>query len=131
LKIFAGRSSVMVTGSGPQENVMTPPFATAAMNASAVQLAAVPLPTTVVGADESSAAASAGTSQCPSGFPAGGPSFGFVFGFPPLPPPVVALGLLEELLVSFDVLPQPHPRAASATKKRGSIRRIVVLHLRS
>ena len=39
----------MVTGSGPQSKVMTPPVATAATNASPVQLAGVPVPTTVVG----------------------------------------------------------------------------------
>ena len=81
LKIFAVSSSVMVTGSGPQSNVMTPPCATAATNASPVQLAAVPVPTTVVGLDTSSGCASAGTAQWPSGLPAGGPSSGLVFGF--------------------------------------------------
>jgi hypothetical protein len=33
----------------PQSNVMTPPFVTAALSAPNVQLAAVPVPTTVVG----------------------------------------------------------------------------------
>jgi hypothetical protein len=76
---------VIFTGALPQENVITPPFATAATKAADVQLSGVPVPTTVVGFDVSSAAASAGTLQWPSGFPAAGPSDGFVFGFPPLP----------------------------------------------
>jgi hypothetical protein len=37
---------VMVTGFGPQLNVMTPPAATAATTAADVQLAGVPLPIT-------------------------------------------------------------------------------------
>jgi len=82
LKTFAVESRTIVAGSGPQSNVMTPPFATAATNESPVQLAAVPVPTTVVGADTSSASASAGMSAWPSGQPAGGPSCGFV-GVPP------------------------------------------------
>ena len=43
-----------MTGSGPQSKVMMPPWATASMNASEVQLAGVPVPTTVVGLDTSS-----------------------------------------------------------------------------
>src|SRR3954452_15416302 len=43
----------MVTGAAPQSNVMTPAFATAAFRALNVQLAAVPVPTTVVGCDTS------------------------------------------------------------------------------
>src|SRR5262245_14864739 len=61
---------------------MTPPFATAATNASAVQLAGSPLPTTVRGFEMSSACASAGTTHLPSGLPAAGPSSGFVGGPP-------------------------------------------------
>ena len=37
---------VIVTGSGPQLNVMTPPAATAVTTAADVQLAGVPSPTT-------------------------------------------------------------------------------------
>ena len=40
-------ATVIVTGSGPQSKVITPPAATAARNAASVQLAAVPVPTTV------------------------------------------------------------------------------------
>src|SRR4051812_14038298 len=57
----------MVSGLAPQANVMTPPLATAATNALAVQLAGVPLPTTVVGCDTSSSAASAEIAQPPPG----------------------------------------------------------------
>src|SRR5690242_17203192 len=77
LNTLAVSSRVIVTGSGPQSNVTTPPFATASTTAAEVQLSGVPVPTTVVGLDTSSAAASAGTSQLPSGLPAGGPSSGF------------------------------------------------------
>ncbi len=82
LKIFAVRSRVMVTGSGPQSNVMTPPWATAWTKASPVQLAGVPVPTTVVGRETSARPASAGTEHVASAFglPAGGPSLGFVSG---------------------------------------------------
>jgi hypothetical protein len=80
LKTFAVDVSVIVTGSGPQSNVMTPPFATAATNASPVHVAGVPLPTTVVGCETSSASPAAGTVSMPSGLPAGGPSSGFVAG---------------------------------------------------
>ena len=67
LKTFAVDVRTIVTGSGPQSKVMTPPFATAATNASPVQLAGVPVPTTVVGDDTSSAWPSAGTAAWPSG----------------------------------------------------------------
>jgi hypothetical protein len=62
LNTFAVCVRTIVTGSGPQSKVITPPFATAATKASPVQLAAVPVPTTVVGFDTSSARPSAGTS---------------------------------------------------------------------
>jgi hypothetical protein len=95
----------MVVGSGPHLKVITPPFATAATNASPVQLAGEPVPITVVGFDTSSACASGGTTALPSGFPAGGPSCGFVGGVvvPPLvvapevPPPLVPPPLVPEL----------------------------------
>ena len=70
--ILAGRVRVIVTGSGPQLKVMTPPLATPATTASPVQLAAVPLPMTVRGCDVSSVPASAGTAQLPGGLPAAG-----------------------------------------------------------
>jgi hypothetical protein len=66
----------MVTGRGPQLNVMMPPFATAATTAEDVQLAAVPLPTTRVGRRVSTARASAGTGAPPPGFPAAGARVG-------------------------------------------------------
>jgi hypothetical protein len=53
-------------GAGPQSKVMTPPLATAATNASPVQLAGVPVPITVVGDEASSACASGGIVACPS-----------------------------------------------------------------
>jgi hypothetical protein len=73
-----------VTGSGPQLNVMTPPFATAATTASPVQVAAAPVPMTVVGFDASSACPAGGTGALAPGLPAGGP-----------PPPLDALPLEE------------------------------------
>src|SRR5580704_10458208 len=78
LKIFAVSSRTMVTGSGPQSKVTTPPAATAATTAAEVQLAGVPSPTTVVGFETSSASASGGMGHVPAGLPAGGPSAGLV-----------------------------------------------------
>jgi hypothetical protein len=74
LNTFAVDVSTTVAGLGPQSNVMMPPFATAATTASPVQLAGVPVPTTVVGTETSSAWPSFGTTAWPSGLPAGGPS---------------------------------------------------------
>jgi precorrin-6B methylase 1 len=51
----------MVIGAGPQEKVMMPPAATAAITAAEVQLAGVPLPMTRVGRLVSTARASTGT----------------------------------------------------------------------
>jgi hypothetical protein len=87
---FAVAVSVIVFGEGPQSKVTTPPLATAATNASDVQLSGVPVPTTVVGFATLSAAASAGTAHFPVGLPAAGPSSGLVGGpplAPELPPP--------------------------------------------
>jgi hypothetical protein len=60
----------MVTGWAPQLNLITPPFATALTTAADVQLAGVPVPTTRVGFDVSTARASAGTAARPVGLPA-------------------------------------------------------------
>jgi hypothetical protein len=49
LRTLAVAVIVMVTGLGPQENVIMPPAATAATTACDVQLAAVPFPMTRVG----------------------------------------------------------------------------------
>jgi hypothetical protein len=90
------------SGSGPQLNVMIPPFATALTNAAPVQLAAVPVPTTVVGEDTSSAWPSAGIAAWPSGYPAGGASCGFV----PVPPvPAAEVPALPPDEVPPDELP--------------------------
>ena len=70
LRIFAVAVMVMVTGSGPQLKVMTPPAATAATTASEVQLAGVPSPITWSGREVSSGCASGGTGARPSGLPA-------------------------------------------------------------
>ena len=56
--------SVIVTGAAPQLKVMTPaPSGRRRRARAAVQLAAVPVPTTVVGVDTSAAWPSAGTTQ--------------------------------------------------------------------
>src|SRR6187431_460189 len=76
----------IVTAPAPQLNVMMPPAAAAACSALNVQLAGVPVPTTVVGLDVFAACARVGTpaAQEPFGFPA------FHAGAPALPPvPVV------------------------------------------
>src|SRR5262245_7199669 len=90
LNTFAVDVITIVTGSGPQSNVMIPPLATAATKASPVHPAGEPDPITVVGDDTSSAWPAGATVAWPSGQPAGGPSWGFV-GPPPVdvPPPVV------------------------------------------
>src|SRR5690349_6005606 len=67
---LVGRFRVAVTGivtaALPQLNVMMPPRVTAVCSAANVQLAAVPVPTTVVGLDTSTACAPAGSAllQC-------------------------------------------------------------------
>ena len=61
----------IVTGSGPQLKVITPPAATAATTACDVQLAGVPLPITRSGCDVSAGAASGG-SGTPPGLPGRG-----------------------------------------------------------
>lgn len=70
LRTFAVAAIVITTGRGPQENVMTPPAATAATTAADVQLAGVPLPTVRAGCEVSTARAAAGTGAWPPGFPA-------------------------------------------------------------
>src|SRR5450432_1043023 len=57
---------VMVTGAGPQENVMTPPAATALTTAREVQLAAVPSPTTRAGPAAPAELAAASDAPCTS-----------------------------------------------------------------
>src|SRR5690349_23469894 len=72
LKTFAVAAILMVTGSGPQSKVITPPWATAFTTAWLVQLAGVPLPMTVSGSELSSAAAAGGIAAVPSGLPGSG-----------------------------------------------------------
>jgi hypothetical protein len=60
-RTFAVCVMTIVTGSGPQEKVMMPPAATAATTAADVQDAGVPVPTTRVGREVFTWAASAGT----------------------------------------------------------------------
>jgi hypothetical protein len=80
LRTLAGRSSVMVMGSGPQLKRMTPPRSTAAMKASPVQLAGLPLPTMLSAPRLSTGWPSRGTAQSPSGLPATGRSSKLVGG---------------------------------------------------
>src|SRR5215475_9825099 len=74
LRTLAVAASVIVTGPGPQSNVMTPPWATASTTAREVQLAGVPSPITWSGREVSTAVASAGTGAPPAGLPAAGRS---------------------------------------------------------
>jgi hypothetical protein len=69
----------MVTGALPQLKVMTPPLPTAVLSAAKVQLAAVPVPMTLVGLDTSAGCPLVGT-----------PALHDPFGLPawPAPPPV-------------------------------------------
>src|ERR1039457_1493168 len=63
--VLMGRFMVLVTGivtgAAPQLNVMMPPFFTAALSASKVQVPAVPVPITAVGFDTSAGCAPAGS----------------------------------------------------------------------
>ena len=68
LTTFAVSVITMVTGSGPQLNVMIPPSATASTTACDVQLAGVPVPITRSGCEVSTGRASSG-SGTPPGFP--------------------------------------------------------------
>src|SRR3954469_23011582 len=77
LRTLAVAFMVMVTGAGPQSKVITPPAATAATTAAAVQPAGVPLPMTRSGLRASTARASTGTAAWPSGLPGLGSAFGF------------------------------------------------------
>lgn len=72
LKTIAVAYMSIVTGSGPQPNVLMPPSATASATAAEVHEAAVPLAMTRSGEDVSTAWASGGIGATPPGFPAGG-----------------------------------------------------------
>ena len=63
---------LIVTGSGPQSNVITPPAATALTTACEVQLAGVPRPTTWSGLELSAGPAPAGMEAVPPGLPGSG-----------------------------------------------------------
>src|SRR4029450_254871 len=63
---------LIVTGCGPQSNVMTPPLATALTTAAEVQLAGLPLPTTWSGDEASAAPAPGGMAAPPEGLPGAG-----------------------------------------------------------
>jgi hypothetical protein len=76
LRTLAVAAMAIVTGAGPQEKVITPPVATAATTADDVQLAAVPVPTTVVGCEVSTGRPSAGIAAWPFGLPADGSATG-------------------------------------------------------
>src|SRR5882724_3254088 len=75
---FAVAAMAMVTGAGPQSNVMIPPAATAFTTAAEVQLAGVPVPTTRSGWRVSTGRPSAGTVAPPCGFPGEGSGFAVV-----------------------------------------------------
>src|SRR5580700_1384561 len=85
--MFAVCVIVIVTGSGPQLKVMTPPMATAWTTAAEVQLAAVPSPMTWSGWAVLTAWPAGGTEAWPSGLPylgigrLGGAEDFFGFGF--------------------------------------------------
>src|SRR5436190_11673129 len=83
----------IVTAPAPQLNVMTPPAVTAVCSALNVQLAAVPVPTTVVGLEVLAACARLGT-----------PALHEPFGFPAFHVPVLpAVPVLPPLPVAPDV----------------------------
>jgi hypothetical protein len=86
---------VMVTGAGPQSNVMMPPAATARTTAAEVQAAGVPEPMTWSGWRVSTALASAGTPAWPFGLPGRG-SVATVLG------EGVALGVADGVAAALD-----------------------------
>jgi hypothetical protein len=81
LRTLAVAFIVIVTGAGPQSNVMMPPAATARTTASEVHVSGRPVPMTRVGREVSAARASAGMAALPFGFPGlGSPAGGVVGG---------------------------------------------------
>jgi len=86
--------TVIVTGADPQSNVTTPPPATAAASDFSVQLAAVPVPTTAVGFETSTALA--GRSHVAAGGAGAAPS---------KPEPLLEASLAP----SLDPEPDPEP----------------------
>src|SRR6266480_894148 len=72
LRTFAVCFKVIVSGAGPQLNVMIPPTPIAETSSSEVQLAGVPLPMIRFGWLVSTACPSAGTAAWPFGLPARG-----------------------------------------------------------
>src|SRR5450432_111421 len=116
----------MVTAPLPQMKVMTPPEVTAALSALNVQLAAVPVPTTVVGFETSAGFPFVGTPalQEPLGLPAGPmvaasdsvvlASRGVVAASWPLPPAPPPPSVADSLAPP----PQPRHRKKGNTKAR-------------
>jgi hypothetical protein len=86
---------VIVTGFGPQSNVMMPPAPTAATTAADVQLAGVPCPITWSGAVVATAWPACGTLPWPAGLPAA--------GAPPLPE-TVAGGVVAACRAAAEVV---------------------------
>ncbi|GAB3873427.1 hypothetical protein GCM10027610_140580 [Dactylosporangium cerinum] len=129
---FAVAFIVIVTGSGPQLNVMIPPAATADTTASEVQLPGVPLPTTLVGFDVSTARASAGTVARPPGLPlfAGGAAAALLLAFcvagtdgatPCADPAPLAAGALDAVLSGEP--PQPASARTTVISAAAAVRR--------
>src|SRR5437764_2438841 len=110
---------VMVSGAGPQLNVMIPPTAIAETSSSEVQLAGVPLPMIRLGWLMSTAWPSAGTAAWPFGLPVAGSAAAVAVG----DAPGVALAAGAELASGAWLPPaqrgdgpdDPHPDAAPAT----------------
>jgi len=109
----------IVTGSGPQENVMMPPAATAATTAADVQLAGVPAPITCVGCAVSTGCAAAGTAAVPARLPGSGSARGAGVGLGLGDADGVGAGVGRGAAVGWAVLaavtvPGPPPQAAKA-----------------
>src|SRR5436190_9582690 len=121
LRTLAVALNTIVTGAGPQLNVMIPPAATALTTAAEVQLAPVPAPTTWSGWLVSTGRASAGTVAWPLGLPAcsGGAAGGVLCDG-------LALGLVDggvaDAELSAEGLPAVHrvdgPGAAQPATRR-------------
>jgi hypothetical protein len=100
--------------------VTTPPLATAATTASDVQLAGVPLPTTVVGCATLLACPSAGTAQAPAELPATGLLSAGAGGGGEEPGAGAGddTGSASVTAAPFESEPPPHAARAAVKKKR-------------
>src|SRR5882757_11297488 len=110
---------VMVTGFGPQLNVMMPPRATALTTAAEVQLAGVPVPMTWSGWLVFTAAPARGTLAWPSGFPKSGRRWAAAWAGPGVPTALPAVVLAEAVAAASPVTVSAAPAETAPKTTRG------------